>query len=942
MLQKKRHTKSLDVTAGELESPTDGRERLLKSVALQLAIINSANFSSIATDEKGVIQLFNIGAERMLGYAAVDVINKITPATISDPDELVLRAKALSVEFDTLIKPGFETLVYKAARGIEDIYELTYICQDGSFLPAVVSVTALRDAQNTLIGYLLIATDNTARKQIELKQDEFDQQLLDQQLYVQSLIESISDALTVIDPTGIITDANKQMELLTGCTRDELVGTPFADHFTNQKRAKAGFKRILSKKTILNFELIVRAKNGVKTTVSYSGSTFYDREQKLQGVLAAARDMTEQKQAALYARSLREASLDPLVTISPAGKITDVNEATVKATGVKRKKLIGTDFSDYFTDVTKACKGYQKAFDRGRVTNYPLTIRDPSGRLTDVLYNASVYKDPSKKTLGVFAAARDVTGQKQSLLYTRSLIEASLDPLVTISPAGKITDVNEAAVKMSGVKRKKLIGSEFSGYFTDTKKARGGYQKAFAKGNVTDYPLTFRGPDGLLIDILYNASVYENSGGAPLGVVATARDVTESNHLARVLEEKNVELEIATAAAEKANLAKSDFLFSMSHELRTPLNAILGYAQLMERDNSQPPSPGQQDSISQILEAGWHLLTLINEVLDLAKIESGEVPLTQEPVSLAATMLECLSMIEPQAQKGGIAISFPPPDMNYFVQADQVRVKQVLINFLSNAIKYNSEQGTVEVSCSESTPGLVRVSVRDTGAGLSPEAQTQLFQPFNRLGKESSAEEGTGIGLVVCKRLIELMDGSIGLNSSVGVGSVFWFELPSVPKPQLITANDKDVVAQQLEQPSHLARPYNLLYIEDNPANMKLFEKIIARYANIKLQTAVNGTIGTAHALKYLPDVIVTDIDMPGISGFDVLQSLRENPVTAHIPIIALSAKAIPKEVELGLQAGFFCYLTKPIKLGEFMKSQIWALKYVDEQANKKNKDSKL
>lgn len=227
MLQKKRHTKSLDVTAGELESPTDGRERLLKSVALQLAIINSANFSSIATDEKGVIQLFNIGAERMLGYAAVDVINKITPATISDPDELVLRAKALSVEFDTLIKPGFETLVYKAARGIEDIYELTYICQDGSFLPAVVSVTALRDAQNTLIGYLLIATDNTARKQIELKQDEFDQQLLDQQLYVQSLIESISDALTVIDPTGIITDANKQMELLTGCTRDELVGTPF-------------------------------------------------------------------------------------------------------------------------------------------------------------------------------------------------------------------------------------------------------------------------------------------------------------------------------------------------------------------------------------------------------------------------------------------------------------------------------------------------------------------------------------------------------------------------------------------------------------------------------------------------------------------------------------------------------------------------------------------
>src|ERR1700726_1193216 len=268
----------------------------LKAGAQQSAIFNSANFSSIATDAKGVIQIFNVGAERMLGFTAAEVMNKITPADISDPPELIARAKALSVELGTTIAPGFEALVFKASCGIEDIYELTYIRKDGSRFPAVVSVTALRDAQDLIIGYLLIGTDNTARQQVEEERKKLDQRLRDQQFYTRSLIESNIDALMTTDPRGIITDVNKQMEALTGCTRDELIGAPFKDYFTDPERAEAAITRVLSEKKVTDFELTARARDNKETVVSYNATTFYDRERTLQGVFAAARDVTERKQ----------------------------------------------------------------------------------------------------------------------------------------------------------------------------------------------------------------------------------------------------------------------------------------------------------------------------------------------------------------------------------------------------------------------------------------------------------------------------------------------------------------------------------------------------------------------------------------------------------------------------------------------------------------------
>ena len=400
------------------------------------------------------------------------------------------------------------------------------------------------------------------------------------------------------------------------------------------------------------------------------------------------------------------------------------------------------------------------------------------------------------------------------------------------------------------------------------------------------------------------------------------------------LQQINVELESAKSVAEKANLAKSDFLSGMSHELRSPLNAILGFAQLMESD-SPPPSPSQKASIEQILQGGWYLLELINEILDLSAIESGRLSLSLEPVSLVEVMLECQAMIEPQAQKRGIQMTFPQFDNPWFVKADRTRVKQVLINLLSNAIKYNRAGGTVEVMCSANTAERIRISVRDTGEGLSPEKLAQLFQPFNRLGQEASAEEGTGIGLVVSKRLVELMGGEIGAESTVGVGSEFWIELNLASATLHFVAGIAESTPVAREQVQNDAPLRTLLYVEDNPANLKLVEQIIARRPNIRLLTAVNGNSGIEIARVSQPEVILMDINLPDISGAEAMKILRADPATAYIPVIAISANAIPRDIENGLAAGFFRYLTKPIKVNEFMDALDVALEFAGKKSDK-------
>ncbi|NVN99153.1 MAG: PAS domain S-box protein [Geobacteraceae bacterium] len=672
-------------------------EALIQAGALQSAIFNSANFSSIATDAKGVIQIFNVGAERMLGYTAAEVMNKITPADISDPQEVIARAEELSLELGTPITPGFEALVFKASRGIEDIYELTYIRKDGSRFPAVVSVTALRDEQDTIIGYLLIGTDNTARKQIEAEQQHLSQRLRDHQFYTRSLFESNIDAIMTTDPSGIITDVNKQMEVLTGCTRDELIGAPFKDYFTDPERAEKSTKLVLREKKVTDYELTARARDGKETVVSFNATTFYDRDRKLQGVFAAARDITERKR------------------------------------------------------------------------------------------------------------------------------------------------------------------------------------------------------------------------------------------LDQVLQEKNVELESAKSVAEKANRSKSEFLSSMSHELRSPLNAILGFAQLMET-GSPLPTPAQKADIEQILKAGWYLLELINEILDLALIESGRLSLSLEPMSVVEVMLECQTMIEPQAQKSGIQMTFPEFECARFVHADRTRVKQVLLNLLSNAIKYNRPEGTVAVTCNASSQNRLRISVHDSGDGLPPEKLSQLFQPFNRLGQEDRAEQGTGIGLVMSKRLVELMGGVIGVESTVNEGSVFWFELNLATELQHPVGTLPPLEHHHMNLP-HGTAPHTLLYVEDNQANMQLVAQLIARRPDMRLLTAGDAILGIALARTHQPEVILMDINLPGMSGIQALKILREDPLTAHIPVMAISANAMPHDVSKGLEAGFLRYLTKPIVVNDFMEALNQALELTEKEA---------
>jgi len=520
-------------------------EALLKAGALQSAIFNSANFSSIATDARGVIQIFNVGAERMLGYMAADVMNKITPADISDPQEVIARAEALSIELETPITPGFEALVFKASRGIEDIYELTYIRKDGSRFPAVVSVTALRDAQDTIIGYLLIGTDNTARKEIEEEQKLLSQRLRDHQFYTRSLFESNIDAIMTTDTAAIITDVNKQMEVLTGCTRDELIGAPFKNYFTDPEQAETSIKLVLSEKKVTNYELTARARDGKETVVSFNATTFYDRDRKLQGVFAAARDVTERKR------------------------------------------------------------------------------------------------------------------------------------------------------------------------------------------------------------------------------------------LDQVLQEKNVELENATSLAEKANRAKSDFLSSMSHELRTPLNSVIGFSEVLQDQMFGPINAKQQEYVKHILVSGKHLLSLINDILDISKVESGKMELELSNILLRETLDASLIILREKALKSGVTLSLDlSPEADVTITADQRKLKQIMYNLLSNAVKFSQAGGIVAVTARKDGE-FIEISVTDKGIGIREEDIPKLFKPFTQLESVYTKEfEGTGLGLALNKQLVELHGGKIWVDSQLGTGSRFCFTIP--------------------------------------------------------------------------------------------------------------------------------------------------------------------
>ncbi|AOW77834.1 hypothetical protein A3Q34_13850 [Colwellia sp. PAMC 20917] len=1121
---------------------------------------------------------------RSLIEASLDPLVTISPdGKITDVNEAT--AKVTGTARNKLIGTDFSnyfTEPNKAREGYQQVfakgfvtdYPLTIRNKDARLVDMLYNASVYKDVNGNVLGVFAAARDVTEQKQASQ--------------YARSLIEASLDPLVTISPDGKITDVNEATAKVTGAARNDLIGTDFSNYFTEPEQAREGYQQVFAKGFVTDYPLTIRNSDGRLVDVLYNASVYKDVNGNVLGVFASARDVTEQKQASQYSRSLIEASLDPLVTISPDGKITDVNEATAKVTGAARDKLIGTDFSNYFTEPEKAREGYLQVFARGFVTDYPLTIRNSDGRLVDVLYNASVYKDVNGDVLGVFASARDVTEQKQASQYARSLIEASVDPLVTISPDGKITDVNEATIEVTGVEREELIGTDFSNYFTEPEKAREGYLRVFAKGSVTDYPLTIRNKDSRLIDVLYNASVYKDVNGKVLGVFAAARDVTEQKQAeaeivaqSKILErqnwigegqrmlsermqgEKNVvklandiitcvaervgaqvgalflledesfklsgrfayrthagvpdifalgeglvgqaaagrkaivlnnvpddyvlvgsslgqivpksvlampiffdekvesvielaslaplselqreflnstalgigiaiqtarsrerqkellketqrqsdelqqqqkelkvaneelleqsrrvklseeklqtqqeELQVTNEELEEKNVLlqrqkqeverarksieekaselalaskyKSEFLANMSHELRTPLNSLLLLAQGLERNKEGNLTEEQVESAKIIYGSGGDLLTLINDILDLSKIEAGKMNLSTSNVRVEELAGRIRSSFEHMATDKGLDLKVViEPDAPIEIFSDRTRVEQVIRNLLSNALKF-TERGGVVISFGKpaantnlSRSGLdndccLAISVKDTGIGIELKQQMVIFQAFQQAdGGTARKYSGTGLGLSISRELAMLLNGEIQLESELEQGSVFTLYLPltlEITKNDITSDTEKSPVSGSNEWSTigHRSVPQSktvsgdrehlsvsdkvMLIIEDD---LKFAKILSERCGNkgFKCLTAPSGEVGLELASIHQPSAIILDIELPGIDGWSVLATLKDDINTRHIPVHIVSAKDTSVDSNTkSLGNGAIGFTTKPLR----------------------------
>ena len=712
---------------------------------------------------------------RSLMEASLDPLVAInTEGRITDLNEAA--ANATGVRRDRLLGTDFSDYFTEPAKaresyqkvflhGLVNDFPLAILHSSGRVTDVLYNASVYLDESDNPLGVVAAARNITERKHAEARHRVA-------AAYARSLIEASVDSFVTMSPDGRITDVNRAAELATGIPRQRLLGTDFCDYFTQPDQAREGFQQAFSPAFVKDYPLAIRHSSGRICDVLYSASVYKDDKGEVLGVFASARDVTERKMAeelqraaSAYARSLIEASLDPLVTISVQGKITDVNEASVQITGVQREQLIGTDFSDYFTEPGEARAGYRQVFSQGFVKDYPLTLCHSSGRITEVLYNAAVYRDDKGNALGVFAAARDVTAQKQASQYARSLIEASLDPLVTINVQGKVTDVNEASVQVTGVARDRLIGTDFFDYFTEQNKAREAYRRVFSEGFVRDYALAIRHVSGRVTDVLYNASVYKDDKGRVLGVFAAARDVTERKRFEQSLQE--------------ANRMKSEFLAGMSHELRTPLNGIIGFTEFLIDEKPGPLIEKQKEYLNDVLASARHLLQLINDVLDLAKVEAGKMQLYPEWFPVSKPLGEVIAVIRSMAQKKKVSVEFEIGEGLDMVLLDRHKFKQVLFNLLSNAVKFTDDGGQVHVLSRRVEPDRLEIQVRDTGIGIRPEDISRLFTEFDQLDSGTARRfEGTGLGLALTKKIVEFQGGHIDVRSVSGKGSTFTIVLP--------------------------------------------------------------------------------------------------------------------------------------------------------------------
>jgi PAS domain S-box-containing protein len=930
-----------DVIIGYLLIGTDNTARklaeqaLLQAGALQSAIFNSANFSSIATDAKGVIQIFNVGAERMLGYTAAEVMNKITPADISDPQELIARAKALSVELGTPITPGFEALVFKASRGIEDIYELTYIRKDGSRFPAVVSVTALRDAKDVIIGYLLIGT--------ELKAGALQS----------AIFNSANFSSIATDAKGVIQIFNVGAERMLGYTAAEVMNkiTP-ADISDPQEliaRAKAlsvelgtsitpGFEALVFKASrgIEDiYELTYIRKDGSRFPAVVSVTALRDAKDDIIGYLLIG---TELKAGALQSAIFNSANFSSIAT-DAKGVIQIFNVGAERMLGYTAAEVMNritpADISDpqeliararalsveLATPITPGFEALVFKASRGIEDIYELTYIRKDGSRFPAVVSVTALRDAKDVIIGYLLIGTDNTARKlveeeqkksdqrlrDQQFYTRSLIESNIDAIMTTDPSGIITDVNKQMEALTGCTRDELIGAPFKGYFTDPERAEAAIKRVLSEKSVTDYELTARARDGKQTVVSYNATTFYDRNRTLQGVFAAARDVTERKRV-------EAELQQAKAAAESASRTKSDFLASMSHEIRTPMNAIMGIADLLAKTSLT----SEQDKYVQIFRrAGDNLLNLINDILDLSKVEASQLELERTGFSLSDHLEKVTEMVAPRAHEKGLSMVYEiAPNVPNDLVGDPTRLRQVLLNLLGNAIKFTqSGEVTLRVAldANPSVPTALRFTVSDTGIGIPRAKLGQVFERFTQADSSTTRRfGGSGLGLTISKRLVELMGGRIWAESEVGKGSVFAFAVPF----EIWAPSGRPITVPVGTGPETALRALRILLAEDSPDNC-IITMAYLEDTPYRVEIAGTGAIACEKFTAGDYDLVLMDRQMPVMDGLTATRAIRaweQANGRAPTPIIALTASALKGDREMCLAAGCTAFLTKPIK----------------------------
>jgi PAS domain S-box-containing protein len=620
-----------------------------------------------------------------------------------------------------------------------------------------------------------------------------------------------------------------------------------------------------------------------------------------------------------YARSLIEASLDPLVTINTDGKITDMNAALANITGISREQLTGSDFFDYFTEPKNAREVYKEVFAKGSVADSPLTICHRNGKLTDVLFNGSVYKDDGGNVLGVVIVARDVTAQKLISEYSHSLIEASRDPLFVISSDGKISDSNNATAKITELSREKLIGSDFSKYFTEPEKAREGYLQVFEKGFLADFPLTIC--DEMFTEVLFNGSVYKDGRGNVRGAVVVARVITEQKRIERELIESKVFAELATGIAEDAKIkaeqatiiaenavkAKQQFLSNMSHEIRTPMNAIIGFTKVVLKTELNAK---QKEYLTAIKMSGDALIVLINDILDLAKVDAGKMTFEQTPFKMELSISAMLHLFETKIQEKNLElVKEYDRQIPEVLIGDPVRLHQIILNLVSNAVKFTTRgKIVVSVRLLEQDDENVKIEflIIDTGIGISANNIENIFENFQQASSETSRiYGGTGLGLAIVKQLVEAQGGSIKVQSAIDKGSEFSFVLTF--KKTNVNAEFQVGIIEQDPKIQNI----NVLVVEDIALNQLLMKTLLDDF-NFTGDIAANGKLAIEKLKNERYDIILMDLQMPEMNGFEATEYIR-NTMHSKIPIIALTADVTTVDLAKCKAVGMNDYIAKPI-----------------------------